>query len=207
MRPLTRKIIVFAAFAAFTIAITHVVWPPDIASPRVRVLASVTSAAGHSFQVVQYWNRREMYTTELEHVSPDRVFTVAQIGWDDTKAWFSKIRVSDAEGKVFVTFPLCSTRFEYHWRGRAFVAPEGLAEFPVVLYTLRRSSLSRSGDMVTSTESWVKPGGDRLHVWRSNQAMQLSASKPVVFASSVCRRASMLRFMHRGLAAADLVSR
>jgi hypothetical protein len=41
----------------------------------------------------------------------------------------------------------------------------------------------------------------------SNQAMQLTASKPAVYACGVCRRASMLRGMHRGLAAADLVSR
>jgi hypothetical protein len=42
---------------------------------------------------------------------------------------------------------------------------------------------------------------------RSNQAMQLTASKPAIYASSVRHRASMLRFMHGGLAAADLVSR
>lgn len=39
----------------------------------------------------------------------------------------------------------------------------------------------------------------------SNQAMQLTASKPVVYAWSVCRRERMLRGMRRGLAAADLV--
>ena len=42
---------------------------------------------------------------------------------------------------------------------------------------------------------------------RPNQAMQLTASKPAVYAQSVCRRSGMLRFMHRGLAAADLVAR
>ena len=41
----------------------------------------------------------------------------------------------------------------------------------------------------------------------SNQAMQLTASKPDVHAWSVCRQERMLRGMHRGLAAADLVSR
>jgi hypothetical protein len=41
----------------------------------------------------------------------------------------------------------------------------------------------------------------------ANQAMQLTASKPAVYASGVCRRERMLRGMHRGLAAADLVSR
>ena len=42
---------------------------------------------------------------------------------------------------------------------------------------------------------------------RSNQAMQLTASKPAVYAWCVCRRELILRGMHRGLAAADLVSR
>ena len=42
---------------------------------------------------------------------------------------------------------------------------------------------------------------------RPNQAMQLTASKPDVHAWSACRRARMLRSMHRGPAAADLVTR
>ena len=41
----------------------------------------------------------------------------------------------------------------------------------------------------------------------SNQAMQLTASKPAVYDRSVCRRERILLGMHRGLAAADLVSR
>ena len=41
----------------------------------------------------------------------------------------------------------------------------------------------------------------------SNQAMQLTASKPDVHASSVCRRERMLRGMRSGLAAADLLAR
>jgi hypothetical protein len=40
-----------------------------------------------------------------------------------------------------------------------------------------------------------------------NPAMQLTASKPDVYAFSVCRRAFMLHAMHRALAAAHLVSR
>ncbi|MCA1660249.1 MAG: hypothetical protein LC642_06910 [Verrucomicrobiaceae bacterium] len=41
----------------------------------------------------------------------------------------------------------------------------------------------------------------------SNQAMQLTASTPAVYAGDVCRRERMLRGTHRGLAVADLVSR
>jgi hypothetical protein len=37
--------------------------------------------------------------------------------------------------------------------------------------------------------------------------MQLTASKPDVYGWSVCRRERILRRMHIGLAAADLVSR
>ena len=42
---------------------------------------------------------------------------------------------------------------------------------------------------------------------KSNQAMQLTASKPDVYAGDVCQRELMPRGMHSGLAAADLVSR
>ena len=41
----------------------------------------------------------------------------------------------------------------------------------------------------------------------SNQAMQLTASKPGVYAGGVCHGERMLRGMHIGLAAADLMSR
>ena len=41
----------------------------------------------------------------------------------------------------------------------------------------------------------------------SNQAMQLTASKLAIYARSVCRRERMLRGIHKGLAAADLVAR
>jgi hypothetical protein len=62
--------------------------------------------------------------------------------------------------------------------------------------------------------SWSALGGSDLgstppagSTPTSNQAMQLTASKLDVYASSVCHRALILRRMHRGLAAADLVSR
>jgi hypothetical protein len=61
--------------------------------------------------------------------------------------------------------------------------------------------LVRAAERVTGLRS--KPPSTEA----SNQAMQLTASKPDVHAWSVCRRNRMLRRMHRGLAAADLVSR
>jgi len=40
-----------------------------------------------------------------------------------------------------------------------------------------------------------------------NRAMQLTASKPAIYAGGVCHRERIFRGMHGGLAAADLVSR
>ena len=42
---------------------------------------------------------------------------------------------------------------------------------------------------------------------KPNQAMQLTASKPDVYASGVCHLRFPLRRRHSGLAAADLVTR
>ena len=58
--------------------------------------------------------------------------------------------------------------------------------------------------LITGTGAFAVIRPSRSH---PNQAMQLTASKPAVYASGVCRRERMLRGMHRGLAAADLVSR
>jgi hypothetical protein len=48
---------------------------------------------------------------------------------------------------------------------------------------------------------------NRLFTTSSNQGMELTASKPVVYGIRVWHRERTLRFMHRGLAAADPVSR
>ena len=137
------------------------VWPPDVASPRVHVLATAASSAGDRFQVVQYWNRGDFYTTELEHLAPDGSFTVQQIDWDDDKRWASEIRVSDQDGKAYVTFPRRSTIWEYDWHLKAFVAPFDSREVPLVLRTWERPSLAKGGEAVTRTRSWVTEAGQR----------------------------------------------
>jgi hypothetical protein len=49
--------------------------------------------------------------------------------------------------------------------------------------------------------------GEVIKLQTPNQAMQLTTSKPAIYAGGVCHRERMLRGMHIGLAAADLVSR
>ena len=52
------------------------------------------------------------------------------------------------------------------------------------------------------------PAGSAIHLNRQirpNQAMQLTANEPAVYAFRLAHHASMLRFMHKGLGAADLL--
>ena len=63
----------------------------------------------------------------------------------------------------------------------------------------RRNRVSDTSDAV------VRPA--LMLTQTADPAMQLTVSKPAVWAFSVCRRASLLRNMHRGLAAAEFVGR
>ena len=162
MSPPIRVVIVSVISAAFITCVAHVIWPPDVVRPRVHVLASATASMGDRFQVVQYWNRGDMYTTELEHLSPDGTFTVAQIDNEEGKQWFTRIRLSEQEQKAVVTFPLRSTRWVYDWRDRVIVAPHHSRDVLVVLHTWPRSSFSQPGDKITHTTSWLTEAGRRI---------------------------------------------
>ncbi len=76
-----------------------------------------------------------------------------------------------------------------------------------VVGSTRLSSIVRFADLSFSPVKTSRESHIRVERRRSNQAMQLTASKLAMYASSVCRRERTLRAMHRGLAAADLVSR
>ena len=161
MRTHAGKIIVWTVLTVFVGWIASWAWPPDIISPRVHVLASAASLAGDRFQVVQYWNRGDFYTTELEHLAPDGIFSVQQINWDDGKQWLSRIRVSEHDKRAFVTFPGDARTWEHDWAARAFVAPFDSREVDLVLRTWRRSSPAKGGEYVKSTDSWVTEAGQR----------------------------------------------
>ena len=55
--------------------------------------------------------------------------------------------------------------------------------------------------------SMIFHNGPAMRTNRPNQTMQLTASKHAIYAGGLCRRARVLRGMHSGLAAADLVTR
>jgi uncharacterized protein YndB with AHSA1/START domain len=129
--------------------------------PRAHVLATASSLDGHQFQVVQYWNGSDFYTTEVEDLRPDGQLAVAQIDWDDNKHWSGAIRVVNPEQKLVITFPRDSRVFEYRWDIAAIVAPYDRREVPFVLHTRERSRLTRPGETVRRTQSFTTDAAAR----------------------------------------------
>jgi|SRR3954468_13075278 len=74
------------------------IWVPDvIAAPR-NVLAEERRENGESVRVIQYWNRCDFYSTELEYGATNGVLTKCLLDGDDSKSW--RVRVSvDWDGK------------------------------------------------------------------------------------------------------------
>lgn len=149
------------ALAALFAWISQYVWIPDMISPRASVLASGSTQSGHRFQVVQYWNGADFYTTELEDMNPSGQLTVAQINWDDMKQWSCTMKVVEAEKKVVVTFPSEPHVWEYRWDLGYIVAPHDYKDIPFKLNTRERSRLLVAGEVVQRTKSLLTEAGER----------------------------------------------
>ena len=153
--PLTAVLLLFAA-------VSQCVWLPDVFLPRAHVLAAASSGDGHRFQVVQYWNGSDFYTTEVEDLRPDGQLAVAQIDWDDNKHWSGTIQVVESDKKLVITFPRDSRVFEYRWDLGVIVAPYDRRDIPFVLHTQERARLTKSGQMVRRTQSFTTQAASRL---------------------------------------------
>jgi len=89
--------------ALWLLGLSFGVWLPDVLlAPRAK-LAQTNVASGHSFQVIQYWNRVDFYTTELHVVSPTGTATVHVLDGDDSKSWLVGLRVDETNRIVLVT--------------------------------------------------------------------------------------------------------
>jgi len=79
------------------------VWLPDVFGGSDRTLASATLTNGYSFQVVQYWNHIDFYTTELRITSPDGKTDTRTLDGDDAKSWSVPMKVDEQLRVVSVT--------------------------------------------------------------------------------------------------------
>lgn len=129
------------------------VWPPDIFTGRAVVLSSARSQDGHEFQVVQYWNYSDFYTTEIEDLAPNGELTIAQIDSDDKKQWSCALQVIEAERKVLVSFPTEGDIWDYRWDIGYIVAPRDARKFPFIQNSRPRSSLTPPSPSASSVSA------------------------------------------------------
>jgi hypothetical protein len=80
------------------------VWPPDIFTlGSSRTLAEVTGPSGATYQVAQYWNHFDFYTTELRVTLLDTTKKVIELDCDDQKSWSLPLSVDEATGVATIT--------------------------------------------------------------------------------------------------------
>jgi hypothetical protein len=78
------------------------VWLPDVFTSKRHSLALQTTTSGHTFQVVQYWNHSDSYTTELIHTKPDGRIETQLLDPDDFKCWRAKLTIDEPSRAVTI---------------------------------------------------------------------------------------------------------
>lgn len=79
------------------------VWLPDVVFQTTKALAKTSSRNGHHFQVVQYWNNGDFYSTELWHTRPDGTREIHTLDGDDFKEWSVPLVLDEAGRTATVT--------------------------------------------------------------------------------------------------------
>jgi hypothetical protein len=79
------------------------VWLPDVISAPRHILAERRLANGHSFRVIQYWNRCDFYNTELLHFSPDGTVERQLLDADDSKSWRVPLLIDEQHKTAKIT--------------------------------------------------------------------------------------------------------
>ena len=75
-----------------------------------RTLAHVTASTGSTYDVVQYWNHVDFYTTELRVTLADGTTKVVTLDGDDAKTWSVPLTVDEVRGVATVVLSGHRTR-------------------------------------------------------------------------------------------------
>jgi len=107
MKSFSQKRLLIALFALasilFTLPLLIGIWLPDVFFANQHTLASRTLSNGHSFRVVQYWNRTDFYSTELHITSPSGHTEVHTLDGDDAKSWRLPLALDETRRTATVT--------------------------------------------------------------------------------------------------------
>ena len=103
--------------AAFFLPLAIGIWVPDIVYAKKHIIAYAENSTGHTFSVIQYWNRCDFYNTELIHTTPDGKKQITVLDGDDNKSWQVPISVDEANEKVIIV--LANNRKKIIYYGNA----------------------------------------------------------------------------------------
>jgi hypothetical protein len=93
----------WACFLLLGLGLLVGVWLPDIVFAPRMTLAKTTLANGQSFEVIQYWNRSDFYSTELHISTPNGLAQMVTLDGDDAKSWRVPLHVDENGRTVTVT--------------------------------------------------------------------------------------------------------
>ena len=79
------------------------IWLPDVFFGGTRTLAAASLTNGYTFQVVQYWNHGDFYSTELHVTPPGRPPEIHTLDGDDSKSWRVPLVVNEPSRIATVT--------------------------------------------------------------------------------------------------------
>jgi hypothetical protein len=79
------------------------VWLPDVVLAPRSTIAFAKSSSGHTFRVIQYWNRVDFYSTELHVTSPDGIEFDNTLDGDDMKSWSVPMSIDESNKVVSIT--------------------------------------------------------------------------------------------------------
>ncbi len=96
LKPETKKL----ALILFTVTLIPFlplligIWIPDAVTQNVNVLSEKTLSSGSVVKVIQCWNKKDFYNTELVQVDSDGEQRYVVLDYDDSKHWSVDLEVS-----------------------------------------------------------------------------------------------------------------
>ena len=124
-----RRLILALAVVALVLLLPMLffVWPPDVITRQEVILGRAKSKEGYQFEVNQYWNGVDFYTTSFEVRPPNKSYGLTYtLDGDDHKRWRCGLQIDETHKTVTVTVLLGLGVFgSFDWENEVFKRSDG----------------------------------------------------------------------------------
>ena len=90
--------------AFFLLPLCIGVWMPDLLFGQTRTIARASSNSGVKFELNQFWNNVDFYTTELRVVEPSGQEKTILVDGDASKAWRADLVVDEKKRTAYAVY-------------------------------------------------------------------------------------------------------